>query len=183
MSPVDRVQRPWAPPPMDGYRPMVINVALTGAVPGKQDNASVPITPEEIAAEAIACARGRRVSCARSRARRGRPEHASAGSLRAGHRPDPRPGSRLDRVCHDEQPGRSRPRQPDDRARARTAAPSRHGKPHTRILQLPAGGFQQPTRPDQSAPGENAGAGHPPGAGGVRAGHGEHAPGAARRAA
>jgi uncharacterized protein (DUF849 family) len=41
---------------MDGYRPMVINVAMTGAVPGKRDNPSVPLTPEEIAAEAIACA-------------------------------------------------------------------------------------------------------------------------------
>ena len=49
-------RRPWAPPPMDGYRPMVINVAMTGAVPGKRDNPNVPLTPEEIAADAIACA-------------------------------------------------------------------------------------------------------------------------------
>jgi 3-keto-5-aminohexanoate cleavage enzyme len=35
---------------------MVVNVALTGAVPGKDDNPLVPITPEEIAADAIACA-------------------------------------------------------------------------------------------------------------------------------
>jgi 3-keto-5-aminohexanoate cleavage enzyme len=41
---------------MDGYRPMIVNVALTGAVPTKDDNEAVPITPEEIAAEAIACA-------------------------------------------------------------------------------------------------------------------------------
>jgi uncharacterized protein (DUF849 family) len=41
---------------MDGYRPMIVNVALTGAVPGKADNPRVPITPEEIAADAIACA-------------------------------------------------------------------------------------------------------------------------------
>lgn len=41
---------------MDGYRPMVVNVALTGAVPTKQDNPNVPVTPEEIAADAIACA-------------------------------------------------------------------------------------------------------------------------------
>jgi len=41
---------------MDGYRPMVINVAMTGAVPGKRDNPNVPLTPEEIAADAIACA-------------------------------------------------------------------------------------------------------------------------------
>jgi 3-keto-5-aminohexanoate cleavage enzyme len=41
---------------MDGYRPMVINVALTGAVPDKADNPRLPVTPEEIAADAIACA-------------------------------------------------------------------------------------------------------------------------------
>lgn len=35
---------------------MVVNVALTGAVPGKADNPRVPLTPEEIAADAIACA-------------------------------------------------------------------------------------------------------------------------------
>ncbi|MGN6276813.1 MAG: 3-keto-5-aminohexanoate cleavage protein [Solirubrobacterales bacterium] len=49
-------RRPWAPPPLDGYRPMVVNVALTGAVPGKDDNPQLPVTPEEIAADAIACA-------------------------------------------------------------------------------------------------------------------------------
>ena len=41
---------------MDGYRPMIINAALTGAVPSKQDNRQIPLTPEEIAADAIACA-------------------------------------------------------------------------------------------------------------------------------
>ncbi len=35
---------------------MVINVAMTGAVPGKRDNPLVPLPPEEIAADAIACA-------------------------------------------------------------------------------------------------------------------------------
>ncbi|HET7509909.1 MAG TPA: 3-keto-5-aminohexanoate cleavage protein [Solirubrobacterales bacterium] len=35
---------------------MVVNAALTGAVPGKVDNPLVPIGPEEIAADAIACA-------------------------------------------------------------------------------------------------------------------------------
>lgn len=35
---------------------MVVNVALTGAVPGKDDNPLLPITPEEIAADAVACA-------------------------------------------------------------------------------------------------------------------------------
>ena len=36
---------------------MIINVALTGAVPTKADNPEVPITPEEFAADAIACAK------------------------------------------------------------------------------------------------------------------------------
>jgi 3-keto-5-aminohexanoate cleavage enzyme len=35
---------------------MIVNVALTGAVPGKDDNPQLPVTPEEIAADAIACA-------------------------------------------------------------------------------------------------------------------------------
>lgn len=41
---------------MDGYRPMIVNVALTGAVPSKHDNPNVPLTPEEIAADVLACA-------------------------------------------------------------------------------------------------------------------------------
>ncbi len=41
---------------MDGYEPMIVNVALTGAVPTKADNPTVPLTPEEIAADAITCA-------------------------------------------------------------------------------------------------------------------------------
>jgi len=41
---------------MGGYRPMIISVALTGAVPGKADNTAVPLTPEEIAADVLACA-------------------------------------------------------------------------------------------------------------------------------
>jgi uncharacterized protein (DUF849 family) len=41
---------------MGGYKPMIINVALTGAVPGKEDNKNVPLSPEEIAADALACA-------------------------------------------------------------------------------------------------------------------------------
>lgn len=49
-------RRVWAPPPLDGYQSMIVNVALTGAVPGKDDNPLLPITPEEIAADAIACA-------------------------------------------------------------------------------------------------------------------------------
>lgn len=35
---------------------MVITVALTGAVPTKNDNACVPITPQEIVEDAVACA-------------------------------------------------------------------------------------------------------------------------------
>ncbi|MGB3053699.1 MAG: 3-keto-5-aminohexanoate cleavage protein [Acidimicrobiales bacterium] len=35
---------------------MVINVALTGAVPGKADNPTVPLTPEEIVDDVLACA-------------------------------------------------------------------------------------------------------------------------------
>jgi uncharacterized protein (DUF849 family) len=41
---------------MDGYEPMIITVALTGAVPGKGDNANVPLSPEEIADDAVRCA-------------------------------------------------------------------------------------------------------------------------------
>lgn len=41
---------------MDGYRPMVVNVALSGAVPGKADNPQLPVSPEEIATDAIRCA-------------------------------------------------------------------------------------------------------------------------------
>ena len=41
---------------MDGYQPMVITVALTGAVPDKRHNHNVPLTPEEIANDAIRCA-------------------------------------------------------------------------------------------------------------------------------
>jgi 3-keto-5-aminohexanoate cleavage enzyme len=52
----ERQRRPWAPPPIDGYDPMIINVALTGAVPSKDDNRLVPLTPSEIVADAIACA-------------------------------------------------------------------------------------------------------------------------------
>src|SRR5688500_4197024 len=36
---------------------MIVNVALTGAVPTKQDSPSIPLSPEEIAADAVACAR------------------------------------------------------------------------------------------------------------------------------
>jgi uncharacterized protein (DUF849 family) len=46
----------WAPPPLNPYKPLIINVALTGAVPTKDDNPYVPTTPEEISKEALACA-------------------------------------------------------------------------------------------------------------------------------
>ena len=48
--------RSWAPPPLRPYRPMIINVALTGAVPTKADNPALPMTPEEITADVLACA-------------------------------------------------------------------------------------------------------------------------------
>jgi uncharacterized protein (DUF849 family) len=41
---------------MNGYRPMVVNVALTGVVPSKADNRNVPHTPEEIVKDVFACA-------------------------------------------------------------------------------------------------------------------------------
>jgi 3-keto-5-aminohexanoate cleavage enzyme len=54
MSP-ERPTRAWAPPPSNGYKPLVINVAMTGAVPQKKDNPLVPLTPAEIVADALAC--------------------------------------------------------------------------------------------------------------------------------
>jgi uncharacterized protein (DUF849 family) len=61
---------------MDGYRPMVVNVALTGAVPGKADNPRLPVTPEEIAADAIACAEaGASVAHVHVRDEQGAPAH------------------------------------------------------------------------------------------------------------
>lgn len=50
-----RSQR-WAPPPMGGYRPMIVNVAMTGAVPSRTDNPTVPLTPAEIVDDVLACA-------------------------------------------------------------------------------------------------------------------------------
>ena len=41
---------------MNGYRPMVVNVAPTGAVPVKRDNHQVPLAPAEIVADVLACA-------------------------------------------------------------------------------------------------------------------------------
>jgi 3-keto-5-aminohexanoate cleavage enzyme len=46
----------WMPHPQRPYRPMIIGVALTGAVPGKGDNPAVPVTPDEIVADIIECA-------------------------------------------------------------------------------------------------------------------------------
>jgi hypothetical protein len=37
--------RSWAPPPMNGYEPMIVNVALTGAVPSEGDNPAVAGSP------------------------------------------------------------------------------------------------------------------------------------------
>ena len=38
-------------------RPLIVNAALTGMVPSRADNADVPLTPEEIAADAERCVR------------------------------------------------------------------------------------------------------------------------------
>ncbi|HUS62323.1 MAG TPA: 3-keto-5-aminohexanoate cleavage protein, partial [Acidimicrobiales bacterium] len=46
----------WAPPPLCPYEPLIVNVALTGAVPRTGDNPAVPVTPEQIVRDAIACA-------------------------------------------------------------------------------------------------------------------------------
>lgn len=45
----------FAPHPLRPYPPMVVNVALTGAVPLKADNPAVPLTPDEIVDDALAC--------------------------------------------------------------------------------------------------------------------------------
>ncbi|MCZ7525896.1 MAG: 3-keto-5-aminohexanoate cleavage protein [Acidimicrobiia bacterium] len=49
--------RPWAPPPLGGWPDVIVNVALTGAVPTKDDSPAVPMVPEEIVEDAVACAR------------------------------------------------------------------------------------------------------------------------------
>lgn len=55
---------------------MIINVALTGAVPTKEDNPSLPTTPEEIAEDAIACAQaGAAIVHLHVRDEDGRPVH------------------------------------------------------------------------------------------------------------
>jgi len=41
---------------MGGYRSMIVNVALTGAVVTKADNPHTPLSPEEIAEDALRCA-------------------------------------------------------------------------------------------------------------------------------
>jgi 3-keto-5-aminohexanoate cleavage enzyme len=74
--PEARRRRTWAPPPLDGYKAMIVNVALTGAVPGKGDNPSVPLTPDEIATDAVACAEaGAAVVHLHVRDEQGRPVH------------------------------------------------------------------------------------------------------------
>lgn len=40
---------------MSGWDPLIVNVALTGMVPTKADNPTVPITPDEIALDAERC--------------------------------------------------------------------------------------------------------------------------------
>ena len=39
-----------------GVTPLIVNVALTGMVPSKEDNPGVPVTPDEIAEDAAVCA-------------------------------------------------------------------------------------------------------------------------------
>ena len=46
-------QLPWN---HRNYRPLIINVALTGTIPKKDDHARLPVTPEEIAEEVRRCA-------------------------------------------------------------------------------------------------------------------------------
>lgn len=46
----------WAPPPLSSWAPMIINVALTGAVPSKSDTPELPITPEEVIDDIFRCA-------------------------------------------------------------------------------------------------------------------------------
>lgn len=41
------------PPPLAPYKPLLINVALTGMVPRKEDNASLPVSPAEIIEQAL----------------------------------------------------------------------------------------------------------------------------------
>jgi uncharacterized protein (DUF849 family) len=43
------------PHPLTPYPPLIVNAALTGMVLGREDAPHVPLTPEEIVADAIAC--------------------------------------------------------------------------------------------------------------------------------
>ena len=43
------------PPPLADYPPLIINVCLTGMIPTKEMTGFVPITPEEIAEDAVLC--------------------------------------------------------------------------------------------------------------------------------
>lgn len=59
------------------YRPLIISVALTGAVPQKQDYPLLPVTPKEIAEEAQKCAaEGAQVFHIHLRGRQGEPVHS-----------------------------------------------------------------------------------------------------------
>ncbi|HEX3456206.1 MAG TPA: 3-keto-5-aminohexanoate cleavage protein [Gaiellaceae bacterium] len=46
----------WAPPPLSGVRALVVNVALSGIVPRKRDNPTLPVTTDEIVDCAVRCA-------------------------------------------------------------------------------------------------------------------------------
>jgi 3-keto-5-aminohexanoate cleavage enzyme len=57
-------------------QPLIVNVALTGMVPAKADTPHVPVTPEEIVADALACAaRGASIVHVHARDGDGRPTH------------------------------------------------------------------------------------------------------------
>ena len=43
------------PPPLRPYAPLIINVALTGVIPTRERTPHVPLTPEEIIADAVRC--------------------------------------------------------------------------------------------------------------------------------
>lgn len=61
---------------MSGHEPLIVNAALTGNVPAKRDNPAVPITPEEIAADACRCAQaGASIVHLHVRDEEGRPTH------------------------------------------------------------------------------------------------------------
>lgn len=71
-------RRSWAPPPANGERPVLVNVAMTGVVPTKADNPSLPNTPDEIVADALRCVdAGASILHLHARDGAGRPAHCA----------------------------------------------------------------------------------------------------------